>query len=422
VLTRQRTTAMTKGQEIGALRYQRDMQLEQINEQIALQQYKVSTEQQIFNLSTTRIGLEYELLAAQEEAAGVQNQQTAALLQVVQTLQSGLASGALMGRISALGPTGTGTGLLATLLGGLGLGGYVPPGILTGVGGATNYLAQIPQPYQSIANYINNLDPNFLVNLWNAMQTPPGSSDRESALQEAAPYAQDANTSGYDFNSFAQWIQSGGVITGTTATVTNQPAPTGPQNIPGMFFGQYTTPGYAPSTIPGATPTGQTPFDAVTQSMTNLNTIVDKLSQAMTTLVNMLTGLPHFQSGGPVTETGPALVHKGEYILPKPIAGLVSGIQNFMGGSNLTGNPHVQVESTLLDMTTQRTNMEMTVISARQDQITAEMQYLIALNDTLTKIANMPASGISGSLESMLTQVYQTRGRYGSGNFRREYL
>jgi len=568
VLTRQRTTAMTKGQQIGQIQYQANMQLQQIDEQIALQQYKVQTEQKIFDLATTRIGLEAQLLSLQEQQADTQNQQTAALLQVVQELQAGMASGSLMNQLTALGSTPTGTGLLTTLMGSLGLGGNVPPGILTGVGGATNYLSQIPQQYQSITNYLNNLDPNFLMNLWNAMQTPAGSYQRQSVVAEAKPYADDANTSGYDMNSFIQWIQSGAQIAASTVTATNTPAPTGPQGLPpGTPFAQPTTPGIAPSSIPGYTGGGgQTPYQAVSNSMNDLNTNTQSVSTSMgqlaTNLQAVLTGikqgytgakvgagggpivggnggpfggpslggipiggpivgsptplapvpvttnpmsypqptgafgtmwsnavkenpnlvgdvqaymtasgqskavvaqsltqdfmaavikaggfpylglgdlstwlqsLPQYQTGGPVTKTGPIFADEGEWVLPKPVVGILKTIKGFgkdfgrLGPSPIMPSPisggteRWSVENDLYGATMKRTNLEMNVISARQDQINYEMQYLSALNDTMSKMATLP-TGPAGALESMFNQSYQTRGRYGSAGFRREYL
>lgn len=455
VLTRQRTTAMTKGQQIGQLRYERDMQLQQIDEQIALQQYKVQTEQQIFNMATTRIGLEMQLLSLQEQQAGVQNQNTAALLQVVQQLQGAMASGSLMNQITALNAGGpaTGTGLLTTLMGSLGLGGYVPPSVLTGVGGATNYLSQIPQQYQSITNFINNMDPNFLMNLWQAMQTPAGSAQRQSAVAEASPYADDANTSGYDFNSFASWIQSGAQITGTTATVTNAPVATGPSTLPGgTAFPMPTGTGYAPSSIPGYTGgTGTSPYNAVAgeptpydqtaSSMANLNTNTISAAQALQNFATVVQGInvgyanakaggiPTYQSGGPVAETGPIMAHEGEWVLPKPIVSVLRMLGSnpsspaMPASGSYADNGSVAVHSSLLDMTSKRTNMEMTVINARQSQLIVEMQHLKVLNDTIQRIAQLPGGSLTGgSLESMLNQVYETRGRYGSGNFRREYL
>lgn len=357
VLTRQRTTAMTKGQQIGVLRYNEQQQLMQIDEQIALQQYKVQTEQQIFQIATTRIGLETQLLSLQENAAGVQNQQTAALLQVVQQLQAAMASGTLqqqIGALSAGGAPATGTGLLTTILGTLGLGGYVPPGVLTGVGGATNYLAQFPQPYQSAINFINNLDPNFMQNLWNAMQTPPGSFQRQAAVSEAAPYQQDLNTSGFDFGSLKSWIQTGAEISGTTATVTNAPVATGPAGLPpGTAFGQPTAPGIAPSTIAPSTSAGGTPFGAVT-SATPYSTLGDSMASLGTNTDAVTTSFD---------------------ALNKNVTALTTALTNLMntvGISPVTGN------------------------------------FISTVG--------------GNNFEALLNAIYETRGRYGSAGFRREYL
>jgi len=155
-----------------------------------------------------------------------------------------------------------------------------------------------------------------------------------------------------------------------------------------------------------------------------------------------LSTMPQFATGGPVTQTGPAIVDEGEWVLPKPVVQMLQAMNGIGGIVNApssggtpassstpstgnVGSDRVQVESTLLDMTTQRTSLEMNVISARQAQISSEMLYIEALNATMAQIAQMTASGVSGpagSLESQFGQLYQTRGRYGSGGFRREYL
>jgi hypothetical protein len=527
VLVRQRTTAMTKGQEIGQLRYQRDMQLQQIDEQIALQQYKVQTEQQIFDLATTRIGLETQLLSLQEAQAGLQGQQTAALLQVVQQLQAGMASGSLMNSITSLSQGGnlpTGTGILTTILGQLGLGGNVPSSILTGTGGATNYLAQIPQPYQSITNFINNIDPNFLQNLWQAMQTAPGSSQRMAALQEAAPYQQDAATSGFDFNSFASWIQSGAAITGTTATVTNVAAPTGSQPLPGgTAFPMPTAPGNAPTSIaPSPGIGGQTPYQSISTPLddgtaalqtfstttssaavslqtltTNANALAEGMQQgysaaqiaqgnpttnpfAVTSTPNqgdvglsvypvqpvsttstgspvamqtsIASTLPSYDTGGMVSETGPAILHAGEQVLTAPVTSLMTamgGVSNVLtgmvtsfktsskaattpspniGGSAITpaSNVRLATEQQLTSLAQTRSALEMTVVSARQSQLQMEMEHLANLQSTWANMLNNPVSiPIDSSdvdVEALLQKKYETRGRYGSGGFRREVL
>lgn len=424
VLTRQRTTAMTKGQEIGQLRYQRDMQLQQMDEQIALQQYKVSTEQKIFDMATTRIGLEMQLLSLQEGQASFQSEQTAALLQVIQQLQAAMASGSLQNEITALGAGGaapTGTGLLTTLLGALGLGGYVPPGVLTGPGGATNYLSQIPQPYQGITNFINNLDPNFLMNLWNAMQQPAGSGNRQSIIDEASEYASDAKTAGYDWNSFVNWMQSGSIV-GTTATVTNAPVATGPQQLPsGTAFPMPVGTGYAPTSISTAPiNTSQTPYQAVSGSMDDLTSSTTDAAMSMKQLSDNIqaviagisqgykgttvpVAVPSYDSGGFVGSTGIAQLQKGEFVV---------------------SNRHLvnlSAEGGLFDMAMKKAGVEMHVVSARSNLLKAEMEHLSMLNDTMDRISNI-SFGPAGSLEAMFQQVYETRGRFGSATFRRTNL
>lgn len=512
VLTRQRTTAMTKGQEIGQLRYQRDMQLQQIDEQIALQQYKVQTEQKIFDLATTRIGLETQLLSLQQGQTDYQNEQTAALLQVVQQLQTAMSNGTLQSSISALsagGASPTSTGLLTTLMGSLGLGGYVPSSVMTGVGGATNYLAQIPQPYQSITNFVNNLDPNFLMNLWSVMQTPAGSSQRSSVVSEASQFADDANTSGYDMGAFVSWIKSGPPISASVATITNAPVATGAQPLPtGTTFAQPTTPGYSPSSIPSAPVNTGTPYQAVSGSMDVLTTNTNTAAQAMQNLTTVmqsavtaynqtkvaaggtitnpilaslqsnmtpttsgggggiaglqvyspgmsdpfyiynqnkdlqyeeLSKMPSFRSGTSyVPKTGPAFLHEGESVLPKPITALLNAMSTFtlpakrsnadprmssiaemMMPSTSTSSSDLAIHSKMLDIANKKATVEMSVISARSSLLDSEMAHLSALNDILDKISSMGSSlGPAGSLESQFQQVYQTRGRYGSATFR----
>lgn len=85
VTVRNTGTAAIKGQEIAQLRYDRDQQLQDIDEQTALEQYKVDAESKIFNLATDRIGLEQQLLTAQEAQY---DQQIAGVVVLQQTLDA----------------------------------------------------------------------------------------------------------------------------------------------------------------------------------------------------------------------------------------------------------------------------------------------------------------------------------------------
>ena len=89
VLTRSPTRAQTAGTQIEQIQVQGQMQLDQMNEQIALANYQVQTAQTVFNLATTRIGLETQLLQLQE----VQQSQQMAGIVALQNLVNALSSG-----------------------------------------------------------------------------------------------------------------------------------------------------------------------------------------------------------------------------------------------------------------------------------------------------------------------------------------
>ena len=89
VLTRQQTRAQTAGQKIQQITVEYQMQMDQMNEQIAADQFKVQAESQVFGLATTRIGLENQLLAAQEQQTAYDMVRIQALASLVQAISSG---------------------------------------------------------------------------------------------------------------------------------------------------------------------------------------------------------------------------------------------------------------------------------------------------------------------------------------------
>lgn len=345
VLVRQRTTAMTKGQEIGQLRYQRDMQLEQMNEQIALAQHKVDAETKIFGLAKDRIGLETQLLAAQTEQADYQIAQVQALASVLAALQSGLSGGSLMAKIEALMSSGavpTESGLLFALLQELGLGGNVPPAATQGPYGVKNWLSTIPSTDASAAQYVASQDSNFPYMI--------AGGQFSAAAADAQQYVQQGEVEGFNMTGLVAWLQS-------------------------------------------------------------------------------QTNMPSHEAGGPISTTGPYIGHAGEYVLSNP---MIKVLNNFMkvGGSGGVNNSRVgntdslslTTHKAILDMTSQRSNMEMQVIGARHAQLGMEMDHLQMLQDTLDKITQSSSGVGQTSFEGMLAKVYEVRGRYGSANFRRETL
>jgi hypothetical protein len=95
VLTRTPTRAQTAGQQIQQITVQYQMQKAQLDEQISATAYRVSAEQQIFNLASDRIGLENQLLALQNQQASIQLNAVQALSGLVTQFQTADLSGPL---------------------------------------------------------------------------------------------------------------------------------------------------------------------------------------------------------------------------------------------------------------------------------------------------------------------------------------
>jgi hypothetical protein len=150
------------------------------------------------------------------------------------------------------------------------------------------------------------------------------------------------------------------------------------------------------------------------------------MNDLITWLQSMEGRAPGAAGGGDVTapvmvgEEGPELLMPPTTgtVLSNPIVSALNAMTGGGGGS--VGTQKISTESTLYSMTQARTNLEMTVITARQSQIQLEMQYLQALNDTYANIAG----GVSPTvgLEDMLQKVYENRGRYGSAGFTRQSI
>lgn len=141
-LTRGVTQAQSKFSQLFTLDVNNQNQLDSINEQISMEQYKVQAEQQIFNLATTKQGLEMQLLGLQEQGINLDMARIAAmqnLLGVLSktgfsitnlnnlnlsdpntliTLLMGLLTSALNNGSGPAGIAGSNGGLLSTILGG----------------------------------------------------------------------------------------------------------------------------------------------------------------------------------------------------------------------------------------------------------------------------------------------------------------
>lgn len=120
VLTRQQTRAQSIGSQVQQLNQSYSRQMEQLNEEISAAQYKVTAEQQMFSIASTRVGLEAQLLT-------LQNRQTDLDMVRIAALQS---------LVAQLGSKDFGNGALGALLAAM-------PGVNNGQAGGDQNLLQL---------------------------------------------------------------------------------------------------------------------------------------------------------------------------------------------------------------------------------------------------------------------------------------
>jgi septal ring factor EnvC (AmiA/AmiB activator) len=121
-LTRGITQSQSKFSQLYSLDVGHQNQLQDLNAQISTEQYKVSAEQQIFNLATTRQGLESQLVTLQEQGIDYDMARIAAMQNLLGVLQSTGYSITNLGSISNSDPNAAITQLIQILVGLLGNG------------------------------------------------------------------------------------------------------------------------------------------------------------------------------------------------------------------------------------------------------------------------------------------------------------
>jgi hypothetical protein len=114
-LTRQVTTAQSKFSQLYDAAAQYNQQMDQMNQEINLDQAQVSAAQQVFNLATTRSGLEQQLLNLQKAGIAQDMSRISAMQNLLQIL--GQTGYSLTGGTSAADPNALVAAILAALLG-----------------------------------------------------------------------------------------------------------------------------------------------------------------------------------------------------------------------------------------------------------------------------------------------------------------
>lgn len=112
-VSRQLTKSQTKYSQLYNLDVNNANQMDSINQQIALEQYKVQAESQIFNLATTKAGLEAQSLTLQKQTIQLDMARISAMSVLLAQLQSGGYSLPGLGSVDTSDPNS----LVSTLLG-----------------------------------------------------------------------------------------------------------------------------------------------------------------------------------------------------------------------------------------------------------------------------------------------------------------
>ena len=361
VTARQVSGAQTKGAEIEALNQQYSQQQQQMQAEISVADYKFQIQQKIFGLASSQVGLEMELVAVQDAQANNSLQSVLVMQQAIQAINEALATGNLPGLLT--GTLSTGGQGLAGILQLLGL--TVPnvPGL--GAGGGGNYLTEITgagSQFQGLIASMNAQDPNFLLDVIQAMITAPGSAQRQAlvSLVNNPQYGLGTSavaTYGSPFlQEFLNWINTGASIAANSPLPPSQPG------------------GYQEGT----------------------------------------TYVP---------QTGIAQLEQGEAVIPagmNPWSGVdASGGAPFGAGlsQSISATAGAAVNDANLQVEQQITNLVMSRISAEWLLVNAKMQLLQMEQQSQSGTP----SGVA-SFEGGLAKVYELRGRYGSGGVRTEYL
>jgi hypothetical protein len=136
--------------------------------------------------------------------------------------------------------------------------------------------------------------------------------------------------------------------------------------------------------------------------------------------------VPAFQAGGPVSQVMQTLTMGAlgapmmSATTPTPLIAAPGGDGGVVGTPLPdTSSMALDNENQIYDLATSKANLEMSVISARQQQMQTEMQYIMMLQNLATSLQGASGKGVI-SLEGAFQKIYELRGRQGSAGFTRQ--
>lgn len=355
VAVRQMPEGVTKARELQQLMQHAMNQQTQLDKEIAVSKHKLDNESRIFQLATTRVGLETQLIDLQNAQTDKTDAATQALLREVAAYSQGT-------------PTN-----LPTALDMIGLGStYISPGQEPGL---------MPQP--PVKTGIWEID------LQNQLQYQ----------QALAYYRQQANLSS------SAVIPSLGLagVPGGNMGVTPAGMNTAATTSSAMILG-------------GVLDSMASNISALVQGLSMVFGISLPKVGATTTTAMPITkdlGMATVRGSSPIR----SLSRTGIAEAAAPLSDIVmAGVQTSTDALVSTTQQRQTIEQNISDLSAARVSNETQLVSLKMKEINADMQRISAWNDLL-KVQVKTSGAQPQTLEDMLQAVYQTRARQGFGGF-----
>jgi hypothetical protein len=442
VAVRQMPAGVTKARQIQQLMRGAAQQMDTLNQEIAVSQHKLENEQKIFNLATTRVGLESQLVTLQNEQTDLSMQQIMALGNVVSALQQKLPTSVP----AALQQLGLG----ATYVSPSTEPGMQPvPPVKTGIADIDLENQAIYQQQLAAWQLAQNIPIGYISPTGTVTTTPVPTTIGTPTSYSGAPLS----------GASATWLTPGWTPTSMAGTgaaaatsligATQAIGQLGASVSAALGFTVNNEPIQTVSTTQGTAllvaagdgtlqmvpiPTGP----GTTQSVGLIGT-AQQVAAATTSTFNALTGAP--PAGGtpaPPVPTGFAAVdlrNKAIYQQKLSVAKTIWGTP--APASTLTTAPtdttkigttsmsapvaaavadnRLAVETTINNLSTTRISAETQLVNLKMQEIQADMQRINAWQSLLASAK--VAAPASATLEEQLQNVYETRGRQGFGGF-----
>lgn len=433
VAARQMPEGVSKAQQIEQVERGAQQQLDQMNAEISVSQYKLNTEQKIFGLATTRIGLENQLVALQDQSANLQFKQIEAL-------------GSMVGSFKTQLPTS-----MQSALQQLGLGaGYVSPGTEAGLiptppvktGIADIDLQNQLQYQQALAayqlsmnqpiGYISTTGPlptttTVPVSIGTAPTTnmPVGSTWLKAGQASPASLASATDLASAAASAAAVQQQNQIFLGSTPGALGTSSLTVNDQQVDTVSTPQGNALLVTMGTVTSGPGTTQT-----VGLVGTLQSVIQQATQTMSSLTGVATALLPKPTSVSVSTMSPAAIApittstwtKPIGTLPTMTPGIstvdkaMTAVATSVSSQTATSQARLSVENQINQLSNTRVAQETQLVNLKMQEIAADMQRINAHSQLLTAYKSSGASAPM-TLEDLFQQTYQARSRQGFGRF-----